>query len=304
MASGNETGGRFDGRENAAGAPLLLDLHTHSTASDGTLSPSELVSHALGAGISILALTDHDTMNGVEEFQNAARARGIHGVGGIEFSTDYEKGILHILGYCLDSDNGELADAIEYFHGSRDDRAPKIIDRLCGEGIPLSLDEVKQEAAGGQIGRPHFALALVRKGVCKDCQEAFDRFLGKNKPAYVPRERITIERAITLIRGAGGFSSLSHPILTNAGTGSRLFSLVKSLRETGLDGIEVFSPTHGEEVTLSLLRIAAELGLLITGGSDFHGKVKPDYAMGIDARASGIVLSSLGSRIDIQGTAP
>ena len=273
-----------------------IDLHTHSTASDGTLTPTELVDHACSSSISLLAITDHDTMNGVEEFERAASKRKLDHIPGIEFGTDYPDGTLHILGYYLDRENPDLVREIEHIRQSRSERALRMIERLREVGISISIEHILQETDDGHIGRPHFAMALVRAGNCRDCQEAFDTLLGKSGPAYVSREKISVGKALRLVRTAGGFSSLSHPVLVGLGTGREFHDLVKDLVDQGLDGIEVFSPTHGEEASAVFLRIAGNLGLRITGGSDFHGEVKPEYSLGLDEKASRIIRQSvLGS---------
>jgi len=250
------------------GLPALTnsaDLHLHSTASDGALSPAEVVRLARRAGLSAIALTDHDTMAGVPEALEAAAGSDLWVLPGCELSVTAGSGELHLLGYQLAADNAQLGQFLERATAAREGRGREIVARVARCGIAVSFEQVERAAAGAPIGRPHVAKALIASGVTRTIDEAFDRFLGRGRPAYVPKELPTIDQATAVVRAAGGVSILAHP------KDRATKPLLENLKARGLDGLEVRHPSHTGPVERELMRLAGELGLLMTGGSDAHG---------------------------------
>ncbi len=243
-----------------------IDLHLHSTASDGVNTPSEVVHLALERGLDVIALTDHDTLGGVAEAQRAADGTGLEVIAGIEVSSEGEWGNLHILGYYVDLENGPLQKMMQAMRDSRLGRARKMVRRLGGMGMPLEWEDVRALASGGSVGRPHVARALVNRGHVATIQEAFDRFLADDGPAYVPRLKLTPAEVIQAIIGAGGVASLAHP-----GHYWTALELLPEFVGYGLCGLEVYYPDHSPDEIEALLTLCREHGLLATGGSDFHG---------------------------------
>jgi len=244
------------------------DLHTHSTSSDGTLAPADLVRQASRRGLTILALTDHDTTSGLADAIATGEALGVRVIPGIELSTDVSAGEVHILGYGIDSENQTLQQALARYRQARRERAERIIARLCELGVDLPEGSVQASDSDASLGRPHIARAMIAAGYVQSVSEAFDRYLGNDKPAYIASERKpTPEEAIRLIRAAGGLPVLAHPYTSDAFPES-LPALVKA----GLAGIEVYYAEYPPEQRLALARIADEHGLLATGGSDYHGE--------------------------------
>lgn len=261
------------------------DLHTHTTASDGDYPPEKLVKHSQARGLLAVAITDHDTTKGVPEGLKAAQSLDIRVIPGIEISAVYDPGTLHILGYFREFPGG-LEDDLERIQKGRLDRFPKIIERLNGLGLNLTLDDVTMIAGDAQIGRPHIAKALIKKGYVKDFDDAFDRFLGKGRPAYVEKEKLTWQESIDLIRRHNGISVLAHPFTLEL-KDAMLKKLVFSMKAAGLGGIEVHYPEHTREQTKLYKAIAQEAGLVVTGGTDFHtpdrGAPLGDCGIGEDA---------------------
>jgi hypothetical protein len=250
-----------------------IDLHVHTSASDGKFSPSEIVQEALRAGMSAIAITDHDTLGGIAEALAAARGSSLEVIPGVEISTDAPSSEVHILGYFVDQDDPTLIRWLHDFQDSRVDRARRILARLSRMGLPLSLGRVEEMANGGSLGRPHIAGAMVERGYVSTIHEAFDRYIGPNRPAYVPRRKVTPVEAIQLVRGARGVPVLAHPRLVR--------QLVPGLAAHGLKGIEAYYAGYRTEDTGELLDLALKHGLIATGGSDFHGEeVKPDSRLG------------------------
>lgn len=250
------------------------DLHTHSTASDGQYTPTELAQFAKARGVEVWALTDHDNLDGLDEAEAAGRAQGLQVLRGIEFSADDYLN-LHILGYGFSST--ALRSWIERLKGGRDDRKYRIWNFLRTKGMEVPLSEVDQEAAGGAVGRPHFARVMLQHGYVATRKEAFDRYLDtpefqEMEKGMKPSAQMCVER----IKAAGGTASLAHPyqIVLN---GESLEELVVRLKSYGLDAVECYYPQHTPEQTAEYLALAKKYGLHITGGSDFHGeKNKPD----------------------------
>lgn len=262
----------------------MIDLHCHSTFSDGSCTPAQLVEMAHAAGLTALALTDHDSTNGIESFM-AACARPVNGktllgVPGVEISADIQKGTMHVLGYFLDTTNGPLQEVLTQIRDGREIRNRKIVAQLQAMGMAITWDEVRSYAGEDVVGRPHFSRALIDKGYVKDNDEAFERYLAKGKPGYADRFRLTPEASIGVILAAGGVPVLSHPFTLELDS-KALREYIKHLKNQGLQGMEVHYPEHGPERFREYQALARELGLIATGGSDFHGAVNPDVQLGV-----------------------
>ena len=250
---------------------MSIDLHTHTTASDGSFTPSQLVRHAKEKGLRALAVTDHDTIDGNKEALNAGEREGLEVVPGIEISVDYSPGSMHMLGYFIDTESQRLQEKLALLQDSRSDRNPKIIEKLNALGLDITYDEVVEASGGGQVGRPHIAQVLLQKGYATTIQEAFDKYLGKGAPAYFDKFRLNAEDAIAMITDAGGVPVLAHPFTLKCTNQGELEELIKHLTGHGLQGIEVYYTEHNEK-QISRYRLLAERNnLLLTGGSDFHG---------------------------------
>jgi predicted metal-dependent phosphoesterase TrpH len=258
-----------------------VDLHCHSTASDGTLSPEEVVRLAKQIGLTGLALTDHDTVAGIPAAANEARKLGIDFLPGIEISCEYPRpGTMHLLGYGIDPQNPTLTDLTRTLVGGRDARNLQIIDRLNQLGIPITLKEIQDLAGGDVIGRPHFAEALVRRGVVSNTAEAFNVYLGQGGRVYVDKEQLTARRAIEMILESGGLPVLAHPSQLKKENNAQLENVIKELVDFGLAGVEVIHRDHRDSLIDLLSDLAERYNLLKTGGSDFHGGNKPHIQLG------------------------
>ncbi|HFC97174.1 MAG TPA: PHP domain-containing protein [Thermosulfurimonas dismutans] len=258
----------------------MVDLHTHSTASDGTYRPAELVRLAQGEGLYALALTDHDTVEGLSEALSAAKEAGLRFVPGVEISVRFEgSGHCHILGYFVDPENEVLRRTLSLLQRAREERNAKMVEKLQALGVEITLEEVAARAGGGEIGRPHFAALLVEKGVVRSPEEAFEKYLRKGAPAYVPKARLSPEEAFSAIRAGGGIAVLAHPVHLRLSP-EELTRYVARLKELGLSGIEAYYTDHSPEFTALCLELARRFELVPTGGSDFHGRNKPDIKLG------------------------
>lgn len=247
------------------------DLHTHSTISDGRLSPSALVERAAAMGVGIMALTDHDNVSGIAEAQSAGKRLGVEVIAGVEISADYEPGTMHILGLGIDPSDERLLARLDFLQSARRERNPKVVQKLRALGIDITLAEVEALAGSRQVGRPHFAQALLDRKVVSSFEDAFERFLAKGRPAYVPKARMPSKESIDLIHAAGGLAVLAHPIQLRL-QGEELERLVKMLRfEQGLDGLEVFHSDHDADHVAIYKELATRLELRVSGGSDYHG---------------------------------
>ena len=258
----------------------MIDLHVHSTFSDGTCTPEELVELGASAGLSAMALTDHDTTEGVPHFLAAARAHGVRAVSGVELSVDVPGVVVHLLAYGCDPGNASLCSALARIRESRHRRNVEIIGKLVRLGCCITWKDV-MDAAGdeGVVARPHFAQALVKRGYARGKQDAFRRYLAKGAAAYADRFRLAPEDALRLVADAGGVSSLAHPTLCNLAPAA-LRDLVARLAAAGLGGIEAYYTGHHQEQVNALLRLADEFHLVPTGGSDFHGAATPEIRVG------------------------
>ena len=256
----------------------LIDLHTHTTASDGSFTPSALVRYAASKGLRAIAVTDHDTMGGLPEALKEAEALGLEVVPGVEISVDFRPE-MHMLGYFFGSGYASINEVLEELKKKRAERNPKIIKRLNELGMDISLEEVEALAPGGITGRPHIARVMVSKGYAGSQREAFDRYLGSGRPAYFSKEKLTPEQGIEKILEAGGLPVLAHPIFLKRNE-TELDTLLKSLKKVGLKGIEAYYSENTKAQTVELIRLAGRNGLFATGGSDFHGSFKPDIEIG------------------------
>lgn len=257
-----------------------IDLHTHSNASDGSFPPREVVRLAKERGLKALALTDHDTIDGLPEAVAAGQEFGIEVIPGVEISARHANGSMHILGYFLDYESELLARRLAVLKQARKDRNPQIIAKLNDLGLPLTMAQVERISGGGQVGRPHIARALYEGGYVRSLQEAFDVYLGNNGRAYVSKFRFPPEEALAMIRDAQGIPVVAHPFTLGLHTSETLKPLLLELRALGLVGLECYYPEHSSVQEALYLSLARELGLLITGGSDFHGDNKPEVALG------------------------
>lgn len=262
-----------------------VDLHTHSIASDGTYTPSELIDYAVEKGLKAIALTDHDTVDGIKEALNrasyyCAKGQEIEVIPGIEFSTEYQGKDIHIVGLYIDYESEYFKRRIEKFALSREKRNRQMCQKLTDYGVPVSYDELKERFSEGTITRAHYARFMMEKGYIKSMKEAFERYIGDRSPCYIPRKKISPFRAVEILRKAGAFPVLAHPILYGM-SASRLEELVSRLKSAGLMGIEAIYSTYTPSDERLIRSIAAKYELCISGGSDFHGTNKVNIDLGI-----------------------
>jgi hypothetical protein len=262
-----------------------IDLHIHSTASDGTYSPKEILALAGKQQLAAIAITDHDTIDGSKEAFFSGIPPDIKFITGIEISAATPpsflcSGSFHILGYSFRLDDPLLNRNLSDLQDARENRNPGIIKRLNDLGMNISVQEVIDIAGEGQTGRPHIARLMVGKGYVKSIDEAFDKYLAKGKPAYVDKYRIECARVMEIINGAGGIPVLAHPALIQISNGRQFEELVAELKEMGLKGIEAYYPEHSKDHVSYYLKLARKHKLLVTGGTDFHGSLKPEINIG------------------------
>jgi predicted metal-dependent phosphoesterase TrpH len=259
--------------------PCLVDLHTHTTASDGSLTPRQLVAEAKRLGLRAVAISDHDTITGVEEGLAAGRELDFEVVAGVELSTDFRDKTLHLLGYLFDPRHAPFAEKLAWAQEQRELRNARMVQRFRDLGVEMTLAEVEAEAGGGLIGRPHFAALLVKKGAVASFDDAFRIYLSRSGKAYLPKIRFSAPEAIGLIRDAGGLPVLAHPMLIGW-TPLEIDDAIGELQAMGLAGVEALYTEHNPAQVAILLDIAHRRGLLTTGGSDYHGAAKPDTQLG------------------------
>jgi predicted metal-dependent phosphoesterase TrpH len=258
-----------------------VDLHIHSTASDGSLSPSQIIQAAKKAGLRAISITDHDTMEGTIEALDCPDLAPLEVISGIEMSANFPSGGMHILGYLFETNNVSLRQTLKIVQKARAERNAKIIQKLQNLGIDIQYSDVLAVAGSGQVGRPHFAQALVLKSAVRNVDEAFNKFLKKGRPAYTSRYRLEPAEAIEVITMAGGVPVLAHPSSLGARREEKLDSILGDLKSAGLKGIEVYYPDHDPEQEATYKRLALRNDLVVTGGTDFHGSTKPHIHMGV-----------------------
>ena len=264
---------------------MKIDLHIHSTASDGTLSPSEILNMAQRLNLGAISITDHDTINGTKEALAIGIPPSLKFLTGVEISANPPPsfsgpGSFHILGYGINIHDTELNHTLVRLQEARKNRNPRIVELLNRMGFELTLNEIRKEVGECQLGRPHIANQMVKKGFVQSVSEAFDNYLATGQPAYVDKYRVDCDRAIAVILNAGGIPVLAHPVLLNIKDDDVLEKLVICLKEMGLKGIEAYYPEQTPDLIARYTEIANRYGLLITGGTDFHGSIKPEIKMG------------------------
>ena len=277
-----------------------IDLHSHSVASDGTDTAADIVNKAAQIGLSALSLTDHDTTSAIAEATAAGAAHGVEIIPGIEISARFDtSGTLHILGYFINPLDNALQKGLEEYRAARNLRNPKIVEKLRACGLDITYDEVVAEAKGGVVGRPHIALVLHKRGYVRSIDEAFGKYLTRGARAYVEKDSFPPEHAIDLIRSAGGVAVLAHPTFLYL-KNSKEEKFFERLAQAGLGGVETYYSSHTEEDTRHYEALAKRYSLATTGGSDFHGKNKPDIQLGFGfgkLRVPYEVLDSLRAKI-------
>jgi len=278
----------------------MIDLHTHSTASDGTLAPEAVVDLAAAQKLTALALTDHDTLAGLPPAIARGKKHSLEVVPGVELGIQWDGGgQMHLLGYLFRADDAGLVERLGWLRDRRRERAQRIIEKLKAAGVEISFERVEAAAGGESIGRPHVARALMEAGVVSSIGEAFGRFLSSGRPGYEDKDELTPEQAIQLIRAAGGVAVLAHPGTLKLKAGG-LQRCVEELKSYGLAGLEAIWSSHSPEQVRDLQALAEKLGLITTGGSDFHGENKPDIQLGTGRRGNvqvpDSVLTSLRQR--------
>jgi len=265
---------------------LGIDLHIHSTASDGTLTPSEILAQASEIGLGAIAITDHDAIDGTRAALSDTPHPTVDFITGVEISADFPEAFpcsesCHVLGYGFDPDDPGLTQTLTTLQTARKNRNPQIIERLQKLGFDITLQEVwDAKAESGQIGRPHIAQILQNKGYASSINEAFDKYLGRGRPAYVDKYRLDCAQAMEIIRGAGGVPVLAHPGLIPIEDPQQLEAFIALLKSFGLKGLEVYYSEHDPAATAFYESIAQRHDLLMTGGSDYHGAIKPEVKMG------------------------
>lgn len=260
----------------------MIDLHTHSRASDGSFTPTELVDKAHASGISAIALTDHDSMAGLAEAEARSKALGIRFVRGVEIEISFAPGEFHLLGLDFNADYGPLADAALRLAQSRDERNRSVFDLLALAGMEENYDSFLEENGGGMIGRPHIANLMVKRKFAKSKQDAFDRFLAKGRPFYAPKTCLQLSDAIQLIHESGGFAIVAHPLSLFV-SWTRMKNLMAEWAEIGIDGIEAWHPIAKPKHCLRLETMGLEHGFRISAGSDYHGPTRPERRLGYTA---------------------
>jgi len=272
----------------------VIDLHTHSTASDGRLTPTELIQEAARRGLTALALTDHDTISGLDEAKAASIEAGIRFIPGIELQISWNEesgGEFHLLGLGVTRPSASFTTALQGLAHNREERNLEIVAIMNKAGIEVSYDDIKAcvgavasdlTPCSYSIGRPHFAEFLVRRNIVKNHEQAFLRYLGKGRPFYMPKAGLDFAQAVAIIKESGGLAVLAHPMSLYVAWG-RLPALIESLKDQGLDGLEAWHPTATTSSCKRLEDLARSLNMVITAGSDFHGEQRPDRKLGITA---------------------
>ncbi|MGD2061466.1 MAG: PHP domain-containing protein [Acidimicrobiia bacterium] len=259
---------------------MIVDLHTHSTASDGSETPTRIVELAVEAGLGAVALTDHDTVEGIVEARSAANRAGIDLVPGVELSLHYDEGGMHLLVLWLEPGKGPLQSRLQHLREGRGVRNERIVELLNQAGMDLTIEEVLAEAGGGSVGRPHIAAVMMEKGYVPDIRTAFDLWLASGRPCYVGRERLEPGEAISLARESGAVPVLAHPHTLGITTAPAMAELLTGLRQAGLVGLEAHYSSYRRHERDGYADLARRFGLVPSGGSDFHGRYKPGLEIG------------------------
>lgn len=248
-----------------------IDFHTHTTSSDGMCSPKELIDYAVSNDIVALAITDHDTVDGIPEAVAYAEKFDLHLIPGIEFSVEYDKGSFHLVGLYIDYTNRDLVDEIKKLTDLRSSRIERMLEDLQRYNINIPVKDVEAESTGGTLGRPHVARAMIKHGYSDDIDGIFKKYLVKGKPGYVGKEKISLDKAVSLITGAGGITIIAHPISLNFTGFSEFDIMLKDYIKRGVVGIEVYSEMHTPGQVEQFYNISEKYNLLMSGGSDYHG---------------------------------
>lgn len=259
---------------------VAVDLHTHSRMSDGSATPADIVAMAAARRLGGLALTDHDTLDGLEEAATAAASAGIRFVPGVELSVRWGGRAMHLLSYWIEPGPGPLQDRLAELRDGRDLRNAQIVDALQGLGIDITVGEVAAQAGAGSVGRPHIAAVLMGKGVVSSIAEAFDAYLAEGRPAYRPRMRLDAGDAVRLTKASGGSAVVAHPH-TVADAADGFATALEAFRSLGIDGVECYYGEYTPEIRRRLAATADRIGLIPTGGSDYHGTYKPGLEVGV-----------------------
>ncbi|MGD9898974.1 MAG: PHP domain-containing protein [Calditrichaceae bacterium] len=263
---------------------MLIDLHMHTNYSDGSFSPEELIDYVSARDVGIIAVTDHDEIGGVLPAREYGEKKRVDVIPGVELSIDMELtggAHLHMLGLLFDPENVTLIEELNKLKKAREERAFRIVQKLREAGIPIDADDLIDAVGQGSAGRPHIAAILIKKGVVSDIYEAFDKYLSKGRPGYVPKTKLKLEPAIELIHRAGGLAIIAHPVSLKYETYRELGEKILEMKAVGLDGIEAYYPGHDKYLTEWLVKFAGKNNLVVSGGSDFHGSAKPDVEPGI-----------------------
>lgn len=277
---------------------MRIDLHMHSTASDGTDEPAALAEKARALGLDAIALTDHDTVDGVAQARAAGERLGVEVVAGIEVSSDYRDNNVHLLGYFIDPASPALAPVLDWVRAEREERNRKMVAMLAADGFDISMEALEQAYPGAVIGRPHVAEWLTRKGYVSSVTDGFQRYLEVGRPYYLPKRRIPLRRAVETVRAAGGIASLAHPFQYGYPE-DEVAAMIETAADCGAEALECYYTEHTPAQTQWLLKKAAAMGLAVTGGSDYHGTRKPWISMGSgagDLAVPGELLAALKAR--------
>ena len=258
----------------------MIDLHMHSSCSDGTMTPEELAAAALSLGLEAAALTDHDTVSGVERFLSAAEGTPLHAVPGVELASMLFNKDIHIVGLFIAPASGPLLSALDQMRLWREERNAEMVGKLRSKGYEITMEEVQEEAGGESVGRPHIASILLRKGYFQDMQSVFNRLIGRNGSCYVLRKYYPVDACIRLIHEAGGLAIWAHPLHAARGARAALRKIGSRLVNFGLDGLECYYSMFSDDQQRDALEFAHARSLLISGGSDFHGASHPQVKMG------------------------
>ncbi len=277
---------------------MKIDLHIHTNFSDGDNSPQEIVQMALHKNLAAIAITDHDTVEGIGPAEREAQGTKLEIIPGVELSVNWKGRATHLLGYYFNRDNKQLQDGLLWIQQGRIERNERIVERLIELGCSVSMEEVGEIAGSGLVGRPHFARLLIKKGVVRDMEQAFGHYLGAGAKAYIPRRSMDLAEAVALLHHAGGAAVVAHPF-TLGYNDDEFAEEVVEMAAVGLDGLEVFYPKHSRSFTRKLRLRADELHFVMTGGSDYHGNIRSNATLagGKNVFVSASLLDGLRQRV-------